>query len=234
MSTTAGDDSIEALVELHLRSPLESDERGRVANKILNLVWAQPDLDALAPLFVSSDRDATRTLVFVLSEIGERSAEAMGWLDALLDSPDEWVRHHAIVAVQHSGSCDQPAVVAHALRCLGDVRSVRLAAVRFAAHGSLMQIASAAWLVDGRLGSAVGWLVGGAYDDAERWLADHDLAVALVGLAGAFRAGDAESSRIVAASPELADALAWLNRTALPVDGSSVLRRLANRPRTEG
>ncbi|MCX6519946.1 MAG: hypothetical protein NTZ21_04710 [Actinobacteria bacterium] len=207
---------IAELVDLHVRSSLRPEERGNLANAILKQVYEQADLEVLRPMFESANLDDTKSLVFVLSEIGLRAVEAMQWLDALLDSPDEWVRHHAIVAVQHSGTCDHPDVVAHALRGLGDVRSVRLAAVRLVGHGSLVQIATATPLLKGKLQQAVEWLVEGRFDDAERWLSDPDLAVSLVGLAGAFRRATAESSPLIAANPDLADALRWLRRTVIP------------------
>jgi hypothetical protein len=213
------------LVDLHVRSALQPEERGRLANAILNQVWEQPNLEALRPMFESANHDDTKSLVFVLSEIGLRAVEAMQWLDVLLDSPDEWVRHHAIVAVQHSGTCDHPDVVAHAVRGLGDVRSVRLAAVRLVGHGSLVQIGTAAPLLQGRLQQAIEWLVEGRFDDSERWLGDHDIAVALVGLAGAFRGATADLIPLIAANPDLADALRWLRRSVLPDNGSSALRR---------
>jgi hypothetical protein len=219
------DQPLAVLVDQHVRSELGPEERGRLANQILNQVWLQQDLEALRPLFESAESEDARSLVFVLSEIGLRAAEAMPWLDVLLDSPDEWVRHHAIVAVQHSGTCDHPGVVAHALRRLSDVRSVRLAAVRLIGHGSLLQIGSAVPLMRGTLQQAIEWLVEGSFDDAVRWLGTGELEVALVGLAGAFRGASSDLSLFEMANGELADALRWLQRTALPGSKSAALRR---------
>ena len=106
---------------------------------MLALVHRDGDLKDLTPLFECGSHESLRTLVFILSEIGTRAAEATGWLEVMLESSDDYVRYYAVVAVQHSGSLEAGEVTAKAVRLIGS-DPTRLAVVRFLAFGSLRQL----------------------------------------------------------------------------------------------
>ncbi len=217
---------IDRLVEKHLVEEISSVVRGAIANELLHRVSDGSPLSAMGPLMGERTEECLRTVAFVLSEVGLRSIEAMSWLDVLLDADSDWVRHHAVVAVQHSGSLEHPSTTAAAISKLYDVRAVRLAAVRFAAHGSLGQIQTAIGVAPEPSSGALVWLVETSGRDAGSKVASTDIGVAMIGLAGLHRVGRSVDDLSVHHGTELADAAAWLNRTPLPAESRGALRRI--------
>lgn len=204
---------------------------GEDANRILDRVHRGESVEVLRPLFDAGDVECTKSLMFILSELGLRSIEAMGWLSVLLDFPDEYVRHYAIVAVQHSGSLEDGEVVAKAISKISDARPVALAATRFLALGSLRQIATAVPFLEGDLGEAVKWLAGEDFGEWERF-SSHGGVVAPVAVAAAFRLraeGDSvPSERLMEDDREaVADAARFVARfQPLPQEGRDILHRI--------
>jgi hypothetical protein len=184
-------------------------------------------------LLDAGDVECAKSLVFVLSEPGLRSIEVMGWLDALLDFPDDFVQHYAVVAVQHSGSLEHGRIVAKAVSRLGGARAVSLAALKFVALGSLRQVATAEDFLDDDLREAVVWLTGERYEGWERFFAG-DGAVALVAVAAAYRLREVDPAPLAAAAEdpcdEVADAARFIARfQPLPAEGQDILHRIARR-----
>jgi hypothetical protein len=143
-------------------------------------------------------------LVFLLSELGLESIEVMEWLDALLDVPDDFVQHYAIVAVQHSGSLEHGPIVAKAVSKLGGERAVSLAALKLVALGSLRQVATAEDFLDDGVREAVIWLTGEHYDGWERFFAGEG-AVALVVVAAAYRLREVDPAPLATATDDPRD-----------------------------
>lgn len=205
---------------------------GENANRILDRIHRGESVEVLRPLFDAGDVECTKSLMFILSELGLRSIETMGWLSVLLDYPDEFVRHYAIVAVQHSGSLEHAEVVAKAISKIGDTRPVALAATRFLALGSLRQIATAVPLLEGDLGEAVKWLAGEDFGEWERF-SSHSGVVALVAVAAAYRLRALGDSAPLEALMEddrepVADAARFVARfQPLPQEGRDILHRIA-------
>lgn len=75
-----------AAVTSHVRKLELGDltDIGEDANKILDAVHRSTSLDILLPLYESENVECTRSLAFILKELGLRSIEAMDWLDSLL------------------------------------------------------------------------------------------------------------------------------------------------------
>ncbi|HEX7131800.1 MAG TPA: hypothetical protein VF228_04460 [Iamia sp.] len=205
---------------------------GEDANRILDRVHRGESVEVLRPLFDAGDVECTKSLTFILSELGLRSIGTMGWLNVLLDYPDEYVRHYAIIAVQHSGSLEDDEVVAKAISKIGDSRPVALAVTRFLALGSLRQIATAVPLLDGDLGEAVAWLAGEDFGEWGRF-SSHGGVVPLVAVAAAFRLralGDpAPLDALMEDDRELVgDAARFVARfQPLPQAGRDILHRIA-------
>jgi hypothetical protein len=185
---TGGNRSTGELVADHIERMSRGDVEGRGedSNTILDRIHRGDDVEVLRPLLDAGVLECTKTLTFILSELGLRSVEAMEWLEDLLDHPDEWVRHYTIVAVWHSGSLEHGAVTAKAIARIGDTRPVRLAAVKFLALGSLGQIGMAVPFLDGDLGASVAWLAGGDFGQWRRF-SSHGGVAALVAVAAAYR-----------------------------------------------
>jgi hypothetical protein len=224
------DELVTACIELGGRGPAE--ERGRLANALLSKAHRSTDLGPLRRLLDANDAEGAKTLVFVLSELGGRSIEAMGWLDELLDRPDAYVQHYAVVAVQHSGSLSHGSITAKAVSKLAGDRAVRFGALKFVAFGSLRQIETGIDHLDVPLDGAVRWLVDGRYDDITARLDDPHLVTALVAVAVATRVRDDDPSPLERAAShpraELSDAARYLARfRPLPTKGKDVLHRLA-------
>jgi hypothetical protein len=221
------------LVAAHVKRVARGDvdERGAEANRILERIHRGDGVDVLAPLFECDEVDCAKSLVFVLSEIGARSIEAMPWIDRLLDHRDEYVRHYAVVALQHSGSLSHGEVTAKAIAKVDDTRSVALAALKLLALGSLSQIATAVEHLDGDLGDSVRWLVGGSYEQTPPYLAD-DNGVALVGVAAAYRLRHRDPGALARLVDDrrlrVADAARYIARfEPLPPEGRDILHRIA-------
>lgn len=231
---SADDRSTSELVAEHVERLSSGDLEGcgEDANRILGRIHRGEGVEVLRPLFDAGDVECTKSLTFVLSELGLRSIEAMGWLNVLLDYPDDYVRHYAIVAMHHSGSLEHGEIVAKAISKVGDARPVSLAAIRFIAMGSLQQIATAVPLLDGDLGEAVAWLVGEDFSEWERF-SSHGGVAALVAVAAVFRsrvAGDAAPlERLIRDDREqVADAARFVKRfQPLPRKGRDILHRIA-------
>jgi hypothetical protein len=207
------------------------DGSGEAANEILGRVHGGDSVGVLRPMLESGDVACTRSLVFVLSELGLRSIEAMDWLNGLLDFPDEFVQHYAIVAIQHSGSLEHGPIVARALSKIRDVRPVSLAVVKMLAFGSLRQIATAEDFLPDDLREAVIWLTGQRLDGWERFFAD-DVALALVAVAGTCRLRKVNPAPFTKAMDdpraEIGDAARYIARfEPLPVEGRDILHRIA-------
>ena len=224
--------SLSSLVSRHLaaNSSGESAGLGGLANQMLSLVHRDGDLKDLTPLFECGSYESLRTLVFILSEIGTRAAEATGWLEVMLESSDDYVRYYAVVAVQHSGSLEAGEVTAKAVRLIGS-DPTRLAVVRFLAFGSLRQLKTCIPYLDDSLSESLSWLTEGHYADAGVRLRDPDLALALVGLAGAARLREVSPRAFEEAREsrrgEIARAAIWLSRfQVLPTDESDILHRI--------
>ena len=177
-----------AAVTSHVRKLELGDltDIGEDANKILDAVHRSTSLDILLPLYESENVECTRSLAFILKELGLRSIEAMDWLDSLLDSDDEYVVHHAVTAIQMSGSMSHGRCVARAISKIEDSRPARFAVVRFLSHGSIGQISTAIPHLDGELKSAVAWL---ADSDFRGWRTLHmrNGVAPLVAVAAAIR-----------------------------------------------
>lgn len=211
--------SLQQLVEHHLRLDIAGTERGVVSNEILRRVSSGSDLALLKPLFDAGGEQRLRTVTFVLSEVGSRSIEAMDWLSELLENESPWIRHYSVVAVHHSGSLVHPEVTARALRKLYDARAVRLAAVRFAAHGSLRQIETAIPYLPEPTNDAAALLVEGRLKSVESASRSSDIGVAHIELANHYRLGlqfDIEDSSSL--NTELSDAAEWIERTPIRSD----------------
>lgn len=183
-----GDRSAREAVAHHVDCLLRgsAEDRGRGANEILSLVQRGGSIEALRPLFEASNLECTKTLTFILSELGTRAAEAMDWLLNLLDFPDEWVRFYAVVAVQNSGSLVHGQVTARAISMIENPGPESLAAMRLISMGSLPQIATAVPFLEEDLGGPVGWLVREKLDEWERFSRRGGLE-ALVAVAAAYR-----------------------------------------------
>jgi hypothetical protein len=205
---------------------------GEAGNTILDRIHRGDDIEVLRPLLDAGVLRCTKTLTFILSELGFRSFEAMDWLEVLLDYPDEWVRHYTIVAVWHSGSLVHGEVTAKAISKIGDARAVRLAAVLFLAMGSLRQIATAEPFLEGDLGASVAWLAGGDFDQWQRF-SSHGGVAALVAVAAAYRSraeGDpAPLERLMQDAREpVGDAARYVAQfRPLPLRGRDILHRIA-------
>ena len=209
------------------------DGSGEMSNLILARVQRGDRVEVLRPLLDAGDVECAKSLVFVLSELGLRSIEVMEWLDALLDFPDDFVQHYAIVAVQHSGSLEHGSIVAKAVSKLGGERAVSLAALKLVALGSLGQIATAEDFLEDDLREAVIWLTGEHYDGFERFLAgEHGVALVAVAAAYRLRAVDPAPLAIAATDPRdaVADAARFIARfQPLPAEGRDILHRIARR-----
>lgn len=210
----------------------ELEGYGEDANRILNRINRGESIDQLQPLFAATSLECTKSLVFILSELGLRSIEAMEWLETLLDHPDEFVRHYAVVAVQHSGSLEHGRVVAKAIATISDARPVSLAAVRFLAMGSLREVATAVPFLNGDLRDAVTWLVSEDFTEWERFSSRGGVA-ALVAVAAVFRNrvdGAAEPLERLThdGRADVADAARFVaTLQPLPERGRGILRRIA-------
>ncbi len=206
-----------------------------MSNLILGRVQRGERVEVLRPLLDAGDVECAKSLVFVLSELGLRSIEVMEWLDALLDFPDDFVQHYAIVAVQHSGSLEHGPIVAKAVSKLGGERAVSLAALKLVALGSLRQVATAEDFLDDDMREAVIWLTGEHYDGWERFFAgDGDGAVALVAVAAAYRLREVDPAPLATATEDprdvVADAARFIARfQPLPAEGRDILHRMARR-----
>ena len=231
---TRADRSISDLVANHVERLSRGDlkDSGEDANRILGGVHRGESVEVLRPLFDAGDVECTKSLTFILSELGLRSIEAMGWLNALLDYPDEFVRHYIITAVQHSGSLEDGDVVAKAISKIRDTRPVALAATRFLAMGSLHQIATAVPFLEGDLGEAVRWLAGEDLDEWERY-SSYGGVLAFVAVAAAYRLRVLGNPSPLEALMEdarepVADAARFVARfQSLPQEGSDILHRIA-------
>src|SRR5262245_46184391 len=202
------------------------DGRGEDANRILERVQKGAGVGVLEPLFTCDAAECAKSLVFILSEIGPRSVEAMPWINRLLDHRDEYVRHSAIVALQHSGSLSHGEVTAKAVAKVDDIRPVALGALKLLALGSLRQLATATDHLAGDLADAIGWLVGESYEQQPPYLAG-DGGVALVGVAAAYRRRHRDPevlARLVDdPRPRIADAARYIARfEPLPPEGRDV------------
>jgi hypothetical protein len=224
--------SIKDLVRLHVEADVKGTERGELANDILQLLFDEKSLDVLEPLFSSASGDCARTLTFLLTEVGLRSIEAMPWLDSLLEHPDEWVRHHAVVAIQHSGTLAHPRVSARAVEKVRDARAVRFAAVRFVANGSILQLGSAVEFLSGPLVDVIDSMLNGDYRDFERWFTfevEPEVGYVAVGaLQRGVRNGvlPGVDRLLFQGRTELIELADWVDRLPLPVMGRDVLHRL--------
>ena len=208
---------IEQLVLEHVSKNLSPGERGRLGNAILDRTTSRSDIEALGPLVEAGEDAHLKTLTFVLSEVGLLSIHAMGWLDDLLEHRSDWIRHHAVVAVQNSGSLEHPLTSAAAVRKLYDIRAVRLAAVRLVANGSLPQIATTADLLPEPINASIQWLISGSIDGVDVRLRSSDVGVAIVGLARLHRSGvNAKLEESMSCREELSEAERWLNRAPIP------------------
>lgn len=234
------DRSTEALVAAHVArlSVADLELSGEISNLILTWVQRGDSLGVLRPLLDAGEVECARSLVFVLSELGMRSIEVTAWLDSLLDFPDEFVQHYAIVALQHSGSLEHGPIVAKAVSKLGGVRAVSLAALKLVALGSLRQVATAEDFLDDDIREAVIWLTGEHRTGWERFFAS-DGAIALVAVAAAYRLREIDPAPLAAATEdpraEIADAARFIARVQpLPAEAGNVLRRIARRDGVSG
>jgi hypothetical protein len=231
---------IKDLVRLHVETGVKGTERGKLANDILQLLFDEESLGVLEPLYFSTSGDCARTLAFLLTEIGLRSIEAMPWLDSLLEHPDEWVRHHAVLAIQHSGTLEHPRVSARAISKVRDARAVRFAAVRLVANGSILQIRSAVDFLSGPLSDVIDRMLTGDYQDLERWLTlevEPEVGYVAVGAwQRGFRDGvlPAVNRMLFDGRTDLIELADWVNRVPLPVTGRDILHRLGRPPQVSG
>ena len=203
------------LAEVCVSKNLTDEQRGEIANLLVGKICDEESLAPLALLFDCKKEVCQKTLTFVLSEIGPRAINGMEWLDDLMSSSNEWIRHYSIVGVQASGSLTHGMVAAKAIRAIGDVRSVRLASLRFLANGHLPQIETAKPFLSGQFRRSVTQLVDEDFEDIERDLMGDDDAISMIALARAQRLGWVVSPKLLADRPALVDAAAWLNRVPL-------------------
>lgn len=210
-----------------------SERSGEDSNLILGRMHRGESIEVLEPLFASDNTECAKSLIFVLSELGNRAFEAMDWLDVLLGHHDEFVRYYAVVSVWHSGSLVHGEMTAKVISKIVEGRPVAWAVVKFLAMGSLKQISTALPHLAGDLGAAVGWLADEDFDEWKRFSA-HSEVIALVAVAGAYRLKfDQEDASALNAlmgdrRKSVADVARFLAQfKPMPLKGRGILHRIA-------
>ena len=180
-------EALDAAVAEHLESfgLDDSEARGQHANKVLDLVHRGDDLGPLEPL-LRGPIPARKTLTFVLSEIGQRSAEALSWIEVLLEDEDSWIRHYAIVALQYSGVLEAGDLTARAVAGIEQSDSVAYASLKLLSFGSLQQLETTISHLDQPLSDWISLLCAGENDRLIK-LAGAGRSETFVAVAGAAR-----------------------------------------------
>lgn len=150
------------LIEAVLEQERAGDELDDLAYALLDELWGGYPLDHLHRLLESDNDIAVNTAAWILSELGEESAQFMTEVDALLESPHWYARYFALDVVVNYATADADgATIAKAVRLICDeVQAVRKKSLRFLAHLKTEKLhASLPYLVGTPVGAFTMWLL---------------------------------------------------------------------------
>jgi hypothetical protein len=201
---TRGDRLVQRLL-----SGIDSRAGEEAANELLREIFAGYPMENLHSLLQSSDSQAVRSGMWILSELGVKAAPLIGDVDKLLDNPIRYVRFFAVDVVLAAATAEHGPTIAKAVALIEDQdKAVRWKVLHLLTRATSAQLASClAYLEDESLRTRLLWMINERLNlqEVRDKLIDHDRASRLFAVAAAARRADEDLAPLKSAATNIDD-----------------------------